>query len=103
MEEYQASVRQFNNVHSRMQMMKKELYKFDLLLDELQTKPNDIYLALGKAFVLSNYEELKQEIQIKHDNLEKDIKKVEPLEQNLAQKVNEAQEKLIKQAKQQQN
>ena len=33
MEEYQQSVRQFNSVHARIQSMKKELYKMDLLLE----------------------------------------------------------------------
>ena len=102
MEEYQASVRQFNNVHTRIQSMRKELYKMDLLLEELSTPPKDVYFSLGKAFVLTDYEGLKKEVQTQHDRLDKDIKKAEPLQQALAQKVNEAQEKLFKQARQQQ-
>ena len=102
MEEYQQSVRQFNNVHARIQSMKKELYKMDLLLEELATPPKDVYFALGKAFVLTDYDVLKNEVKTQHDALDKDIKKAEPLQQALAQKVNEAQEKLFKQARQQQ-
>ncbi|EDR27753.1 hypothetical protein EDI_263620 [Entamoeba dispar SAW760] len=102
MEEYQSSVRQYNNVHSRMMMMKKELYRMEIVIDELQVQPKETYVALGKAFVLSDYDKLKKDIKEKHDNLENDIKKLEPMDASLAQKVNDAQEKLIKSMKTQQ-
>ncbi|BFU22748.1 hypothetical protein EHI8A_022280 [Entamoeba histolytica HM-1:IMSS-B] len=102
MEEYQSSVRQYNNVHSRMMTMQKELYRIENVIDELQVQPKEIYVSLGKAFVLSDYETLKKDIKEKRDNLENDIKKLEPMDASLAQKVNDAQERLIKSMKAQQ-
>ncbi|ELP86140.1 hypothetical protein EIN_327970 [Entamoeba invadens IP1] len=100
MENYQGAVRQYNSVHSRMMMMRKELYRIEMVLSELEVPPTNTYVALGKAFVLSDCDYLKKDISEKRDTLDKDIKKLEPMDVSLAKKVNEAQEEIIKLAKQ---
>ena len=102
MEENQSAARQYNSVHTRLMMMRKELYRMGMVKDELAVQPKNTYVALGKAFVLSDYNEIQTTFTTKYDQLDKDIKKLEPMDETLAKKVTEAQEKLIKTLKEQQ-
>ncbi|KAL7720913.1 Prefoldin subunit [Entamoeba marina] len=102
MEEFQSASRQYNNVHSRLVAMRKELYRMEMVIDELKTPPKNTYVTIGKAFVQSNYEELNSNVKNKHDELDRDIKKLEPMDKALAEKVNTAHANLVKSMKVQQ-
>lgn len=82
-----------------MVMMRKELYRTEMVADEIQKQPKHSYIALGKAFVLSDYDDLVKTINAKREALNKDITKLEPMDTTLAQRVNETQEKMFKQVK----
>ncbi len=74
----------------------------ELVIDELEKQPEHTYVALGKAFVLTDYEVIKKDVREKHDKLESNIKKLEPMDASLEQRVNKTQQKMFTEIKSQQ-
>lgn len=88
----------FQNILLQKQQLQKQLAEINSALKELETSPA-AYRIIGEIMVASEKQELQKDLQQKKEILDLRLKNFEKQEQNLRQKIEGLQQKVLAQLK----